>query len=75
MLRRVGRKIGCDLVRSVTASDLSEKDLRITRLSHFDKPMVTDKEEAEQLIDRCESGFERHVYSELVSRGFRGSPK
>lgn len=63
------------LVRSVTASDLSDKDLRTTLLSHFDKPLVTDKEEAEQLIDRCESGFERQVYSELISRGFRVLPQ
>lgn len=36
---------------------------------------MTDKEEAERLIDRCESGFERQVYSELVSRGYRVIPQ
>ncbi len=30
------------LVRSVKTSDLSDKDLRLTLLSHFNKPMVTD---------------------------------
>lgn len=63
------------LVRSVEVADLSEKDLRLTLLSHFDKPLVTDKEEAEHLIDRCESGFERNVYSELVGRGYRVIPQ
>jgi very-short-patch-repair endonuclease len=63
------------LVRSVSASDLSDKDLRLTLLSHFDKPLVTDKEEAERLIDRCESGFERQVYSALVGKGYRVVPQ
>ena len=63
------------LVRSVEIADLSDKDLRLTLLSHFNKPLVTDKEEAEVLIDRCESGFEREVFSILVSRGYRVIPQ
>lgn len=63
------------LVRSVQRKDLSEKDLRVTMLDHFDKPLVTDKVESEVLIDRCESGFERQVYSELVNRGYRVIPQ
>ena len=31
------------LVRSVRSADLSDKDLRLTLLAHFDKPMVTDE--------------------------------
>lgn len=63
------------LVRSVSAAHLSDKDLRISLLQHFDKPLVADKEEAEMLIDRCESGFEREVYSALVERGYRVIPQ
>jgi len=63
------------LVRSVTASHLSDKDLRMSLLKHFDKPMVADKEEAAILIDRCESGFERQVYSALVEQGYRVVPQ
>lgn len=63
------------LIRSVKTSDLSDKDLRLTLLSHFNKPMVTDKEEAEVLIDQCESGFEREVFSILSSRGYRVIPQ
>jgi very-short-patch-repair endonuclease len=63
------------LVRSVKVADLSDKDLRVTLLRHFEKPMVTDKEEAEQLVDRCESGFEREVYRALVERGYRVVPQ
>lgn len=63
------------LVRSVQASNLSERDLRLTLLQHFDRPIVADKEEAAVLIDRCESGFERQVYSALVGRGYRVVPQ
>jgi very-short-patch-repair endonuclease len=63
------------LVRSVEASDLSERDLRLTLLRHFDKPLVVDKAEAALLVDRCESGFEREVYSALVEKGYRVSPQ
>src|SRR6266702_1005740 len=63
------------LVRSVQLSDLSDKDLRTGLLTHFDNPLVVDKVEAEVLIDRCESGFEKQVYSELVSRGYRVTPQ
>ena len=63
------------LVRSVKTSDLSDKDLRPTLLNHFNQPMVTDKEEASVLIDQCESGFERVVFSILASRGYHVIPQ
>ncbi len=63
------------LVRSVKTSDLSNLDLRLTLLNHYSKPMVTDKEEAEVLIDQCESGFEREVFTNLASRGYRIIPQ
>jgi len=63
------------LVRSVSSSHLSDKDLRMSLLKHFDKPLVTDKEEAIILLDRCESGFERQVYSALVKLGYRVVPQ
>jgi very-short-patch-repair endonuclease len=63
------------LVRSVNISDLSNKDLRLSLLSHFNKPLVTEQEEAQNLIDRCESVFERQVFSELKMRGYRVFPQ
>ena len=63
------------LVRSVNTADLSDKDLRLTLLNHFNQPMMTDKEEANVLIDQCESGFEREVFSILASRGYRVIPQ
>jgi very-short-patch-repair endonuclease len=59
----------------VKLSDLSEKDLRVTLLNHFDKPIILEKEEAEALLDRCESGFEQQVFKELSSRGYRVVPQ
>lgn len=63
------------LVRSVVASDLSDKDIRASLLSHFDKPMVLNTEDTAKLIDLCESGFERDVYTELIRRGYRVIPQ
>ncbi|HKY23388.1 MAG TPA: AAA domain-containing protein [Vicinamibacterales bacterium] len=63
------------LVRSVKSGDLSDKDLRLTLLAHFDKPMVTDETEEENLIDRCESGFERQVFTALTALGYRVVPQ
>ncbi len=63
------------MVRSVVATDLSDRDLRASLLSHFDKPMVPNTEETTKLIDLCESGFERDVYTELTYRGYRVIPQ
>jgi len=63
------------LVRSVKGSDLSDKDLRLTLLSHFDKPLVADSADAAHLIDLCESGFERDVYTHLTKAGYRVIPQ
>jgi len=63
------------LVRSVTAADLSDKDLRTGLLAHFDKPLVADTQESDTLIERCESEFERDVYQELATRGYRVIPQ
>ena len=63
------------LVRSVEATQLSEKDLRQSLLSHFAKPSIPDPSEAEKLISLCESGFERDVYTHLTERGYRVIPQ
>ncbi len=63
------------LVRSVELSELSDKDLRKSLLQHFDKPMVVQGEAADDLIQLCESSFEREVFSMLVERGYRVIPQ
>lgn len=63
------------LVRSVSMNNLSEKDLRRTLLSHFDKPLSMNVEKTRELEELCESHFERDVYQHLVRRGFRVIPQ
>lgn len=63
------------LVRSVSASDLSDRDLRSGLLGYFDKPLIAERQESDRLLERCESEFEREVYEELVSRGYRVTPQ
>ena len=63
------------LVRSVTGEHLSEKDVRLSLLSHFNKPSVGQPIDQEGLIKLCESGFEREVFSMLVQRGYRVLPQ
>ncbi|RQT40585.1 AAA domain-containing protein [Burkholderia contaminans] len=67
------------LVRSVKLSELSAsgKDLRAGLLQHFSMPIDQqgNGEEEKSLIDLCESGFERQVYAELVTRGYRVIPQ
>lgn len=65
------------LVRSVQMADLSHLDLRRGLLDHFSKPEAgpQTEEDAKSLIDLCESGFEKQVYTELYSRGYRVVPQ
>jgi very-short-patch-repair endonuclease len=63
------------LVRSVQLADLSHADLRRGLLGHFSKPLDGSVEEAKSLIDECESGFEKEVYTALFSRGYRVVPQ
>ncbi|MFC0695603.1 AAA domain-containing protein [Paraburkholderia humisilvae] len=63
------------LVRSVTTEQLSEKDVRLSLLSHFNKPSIEQSIDQEGLIKLCESGFEREVFSMLVQRGYRVLPQ
>jgi very-short-patch-repair endonuclease/transcription elongation GreA/GreB family factor len=61
------------LVRSVTLADLkSEADLKRKVIEHFQDPMKTGKVATpKDVLDACQSGFEREVGTELISRGYR----
>lgn len=63
------------LVRSLQLTDLSHLDLRRGLLSHFGKPMDGSVDETKSLIEECESGFEKDVYTALFSRGYRVVPQ
>ncbi len=62
------------LVRSVSLGELSTSDIRRTLVEHFSAPMA-DTEAENTLIDLCESGFERDVYSSLFELGYRVTPQ
>lgn len=62
------------LVRSVKLGELSMADVRRTLVEHFSAPLE-DAEEDKTLIDLCESGFERDVYSSLIDLGYRVMPQ
>lgn len=63
------------LVRSVELKDLSQADLRASLIGHFTKPLDGSVDEAKSLVDLCDSGFERDVYTELFKRGYRVTPQ
>jgi len=64
------------LVRSVLAAELSPNDrLRLGLLAHFERPMVAGADAPEDLLARCESGFEREVFRALTDRGYRVTPQ
>lgn len=63
------------LVRSVKANELSEKDLRLSLLRHFDKPIIVDKEGGEKLTDLCDSEFEKEVLTMLIDKGYKVTPQ
>ena len=64
------------LVRSVAASMLQPKDLKLAVIEHFRNPMadtiaVRDK----AVLEETESGFEREVGGLLLDRGYRVRPQ
>lgn len=63
------------LVRSVQLSNLSPVDIRGGLLAHFSKPLDGGTDESKCLVDACESGFEKQVYTELFTRGYRVVPQ
>jgi very-short-patch-repair endonuclease len=63
------------LVRSVDLGDLSEVDLRRGLIEHFSRPAVALKDRDRSLVDLCESGFEREVFTMLRDKGYRVIPQ
>ena len=69
----------CDrlyLVRSLTLDRLKPDDIKRDVLLHFQDPMPDGGEEARtDLLELCESGFERDVCAELANAGYRVRPQ
>lgn len=63
------------LYRSIRADGLSVDDLRAKTIRHFAEPMEGATTELRSLVDRCESEFEREVFSRLCDLGYRVMPQ
>ncbi len=64
------------LVRSVTRADLRDIDLKAKILDHFSQPMPDGHVVAsDDILDRCESDFEREVLRRLLDAGYRARPQ
>jgi very-short-patch-repair endonuclease len=64
------------LVRSVTSSMLALKDLKVTILEHFRNPMGDAAvPQPTDVLDLCDSPFEREVGARLLELGYRLRPQ
>jgi transcription elongation GreA/GreB family factor/very-short-patch-repair endonuclease len=63
------------LVRSVTEADLKSNDLKSRVIRHFANRMPSPADASAALIDLCQSGFERDLFTVLVERGHRVVPQ
>jgi very-short-patch-repair endonuclease len=64
------------LVRSVAAAMLSATDLKALVIEHFRNPMVGPVvAQSKEILDACDSDFERDVGRCLLDRGYRVRPQ
>lgn len=63
------------LVRSVALEHLNPKDLKAKVIQHFREPMPTSADRTGNLLELCESGFERDMFNQLTSRGYKVTPQ
>ncbi len=63
------------LVRSVREDDLNPNDLKAKVIRHFREPMPQALDASAALIDLCQSGFERDLFTVLIERGYRVIPQ
>lgn len=63
------------LFRSIERMGLSDADLRAKLIDHFHQPFHQDQRRVSDLRELCESDFERAMYDELVTKGYRVVPQ
>jgi very-short-patch-repair endonuclease len=63
------------LFRSVSGNDFREDSLNGRLIRHFQQPFRQDARKVQVLRERCESGFEKEMFDELVKAGFRVEPQ
>lgn len=61
------------LMHSITVNDISNRDcLRYQLLSYFANPL---KEETESNREKCESNFEKNIFDDITTKGYRVIPQ
>lgn len=63
------------LVRSVQEEELNPKDLKARVIAHFRDPMPKAESPTAELIDLCQSEFEKAIFRSLVQRGYYVTPQ
>jgi transcription elongation GreA/GreB family factor/very-short-patch-repair endonuclease len=63
------------LFRSVTEDMLKPDDLKAAVIRHFKAPMPVSAEDGDEILDLCQSGFERDVLGRLIDRGYLARPQ
>lgn len=63
------------LFRSVSETEFREDSLNGRLIRHFKQPFRQDVRQVQEQREKCESGFEREMFDELVRRGFRVVPQ
>lgn len=63
------------LVRSVAASDLKPNDLKLALIEHFRTPMKANTIRPKEVLDLCQSDFERDFGRCLLDLGYRIRPQ
>jgi very-short-patch-repair endonuclease/Cdc6-like AAA superfamily ATPase len=63
------------LFRSVEEKNLNPKDMKAKVIAHFREPMKQVDRKAEDMLDLCESGFERQVFRYLIDQGYHVTPQ
>ena len=63
------------LVRSVREEELNPKDLKAKVIAHFRDPMPRRESPTAELIELCQSDFEKVIFRALVDRGYHVIPQ
>ncbi|WP_244549230.1 AAA domain-containing protein [Bradyrhizobium canariense] len=63
------------LVRSVELDTLNPRDLKARVIQHFRDPMPASAQKASNLIELCQSGFERDLFTRLTEHGYKVTPQ
>jgi very-short-patch-repair endonuclease len=63
------------LVRSVELDTLNPRDLKARVIQHFRDPMPTSAQKPSNLIELCQSGFERDLFTRLTEYGYKVTPQ